>query len=292
MSLPSLSKGVKEESISIHQAAGHDRPAESSLIPGVKPDSPLDITRGAIRAPSPNPSLLSIGDADSILRSHSPGLIPAQQGYGHASRSPQVPRTLKSRVKIFWTTNKGLALVVIAQLFGTLMNVTTRMLEMEGNNGMLHSKPHSQDVVTFISDASIGKGYHPFQILFARMFITVVCASLYMWYTATEHFPWGLREVRPLLIARGLTGFFGVFGMYCESTTYRRAVPHEHNSILSAALSADGSYNRNICAALLLQMGSIPCPINHHLSFPVVRIALLTLQQIHCCICHSPTPPS
>lgn len=25
-----------------------------------------------------------------------------------------------------------------------------------------------------------------------------------------------MKEVRPLLIARGLTGFFGVFGMYCK----------------------------------------------------------------------------
>ena len=48
------------------------------------------------------------------------------------------------------------------------------------------------------------------------MFITVVCASLYMWYKKIEHFPWGMKEVRPLLVARGLTGFFGVFGMYCK----------------------------------------------------------------------------
>jgi hypothetical protein len=66
-----------------------------------------------------------------------------------------------------------------------------------------------------------GEGYHPFQILFARMSITVICSSLYMWHKTTEHFPWGLREVRPLLVARGLTGFFGVFGMYCKSP-----VPH------------------------------------------------------------------
>lgn len=90
------------------------------------------------------------------------------------------------------------------------MNVTTRLLEMEGNDGKATvSKP--SDVLTFI-----GKGYHPFQILFARMFITVVCASWYMWRKKIEHFPWGMREVRPLLIARGLTGFFGVFGMYCK----------------------------------------------------------------------------
>jgi hypothetical protein len=63
-----------------------------------------------------------------------------------------------------------------------------------------------------------GKGYHPFHILFARMGITVLCASVYMWYKSTEHFPFGMREVRSLLIARGLFGFFGVFGMYCKSS--------------------------------------------------------------------------
>ncbi|KAL1597507.1 hypothetical protein SLS59_007539 [Nothophoma quercina] len=56
-----------------------------------------------------------------------------------------------------------------------------------------------------------GKGYHPFHILFARMGITVLCASVYMWYKKTEYFPLGMREVRPLLVARGLFGFFGVF---------------------------------------------------------------------------------
>jgi hypothetical protein len=66
-----------------------------------------------------------------------------------------------------------------------------------------------------------GRGFHPFQILFARMGITVVCSSIYMWRSKTEHFPFGLKAVRPLLIARGLTGFFGVFGMYCKSTSLR-----------------------------------------------------------------------
>jgi drug/metabolite transporter (DMT)-like permease len=46
------------------------------------------------------------------------------------------------------------------------------------------------------------------------MGITVVLASTYMYYTKTPDFPFGAREVRPLLVARGLGGFFGVFGMY------------------------------------------------------------------------------
>lgn len=46
-----------------------------------------------------------------------------------------------------------------AQVFGCLMNVLTRLLEIEGNKG---------------------KGLHPFQILFARMGITMILASSYM----------------------------------------------------------------------------------------------------------------
>lgn len=83
--------------------------------------------------------------------------------------------------------------MLIAQVFGVLMNVTTRLLEVEGNKG---------------------KGLHPFQILFARMSITTLLASTYMWYNKTPHFPFGTREIRWLLIARGLGGFCGVFGMY------------------------------------------------------------------------------
>lgn len=74
---------------------------------------------------------------------------------------------------------------------------------------------HKQDIFGR-ANVPTGKGYHPFQILFARMGITVICSSYYMWYNKTEHFPFGLREVRSLLVARGLMGFFGVFGMYCK----------------------------------------------------------------------------
>ncbi|KAF2117672.1 hypothetical protein BDV96DRAFT_597567 [Lophiotrema nucula] len=151
----------------------------------------LNVTfAGDIRAPSPDPSLISIDDSNNIRLGRNPDYLPVPDG---RTRSPAPPRTWKGKVRLSWTRNKGLVLVLIAQVFGTLMNVTTRMLEVEGNNG---------------------KGLHPFQILFARMGITVLCSSFYMWYKKTEHFPFGLKEVRPLLVARGLFGFFGVFGMY------------------------------------------------------------------------------
>ncbi|KAF2018196.1 hypothetical protein BU24DRAFT_440860 [Aaosphaeria arxii CBS 175.79] len=155
----------------------------------------LNVTLGGgIRASSPAPSLISIDDSNNIRLGRQPDYLPVQYSHRHDSLSPAPrPRTLKGRISAFWKANKGLALVLISQLFGTGMNVTTRMLEVEGNNG---------------------KGYHPFQILFARMSITAIFATLFMWYKKTEHFPFGMREVRPLLVARGLSGFFGVFGMY------------------------------------------------------------------------------
>ena len=54
------------------------------------------------------------------------------------------------------------------------------------------------------------------QIIFARMIITTAFSLLYMWWTKVEHWPLGPREVRGLLVARGLGGFFGVFGLYCK----------------------------------------------------------------------------
>lgn len=192
MSQPSAQNRIQDDDKSGQQLLERERVAGSSLKPDDKAEDTRRVTRGAIRVPSPNPSVVSIDDFNNVRLGRNPDYVPLYHAR-HASRSPAPPQTLKQRIQASWITNKGLALVLMAQFFGTLMNVTTRMLEVEGNNG---------------------KGYHPFQILFARMTLTVLCASLYMWYKKTEHFPFGMKEVRPLLIARGLTGFFGVFGMY------------------------------------------------------------------------------
>ncbi|KAH6639462.1 hypothetical protein C7974DRAFT_388561 [Boeremia exigua] len=182
-----------------YKYAASDQPSESGAAHADKPggnklEGSLNVARGAIRVPSPDPSLLSIDDSNNIRYGRNPDYFPDQNGPRYASTSPAPPpRTAKGRMWAIWYKNKGLFLVLISQFFGTMMNITTRLLEMEGNNG---------------------KGYHPFHILFARMGITVLCASTYMWYKKTEYFPFGMREVRPLLVARGLFGFFGVFGMY------------------------------------------------------------------------------
>ncbi|KAL1956966.1 hypothetical protein VTO42DRAFT_6455 [Malbranchea cinnamomea] len=96
------------------------------------------------------------------------------------------------RVRHVWLMSKGMFMVMLAQFFGASMNTMTRTLQLDG--------PH-------------GKGMNPFQVLFVRMFATVVCSALYMWYAKVPH-PLGVREVRPLLFLRGVSGFLGVFGLY------------------------------------------------------------------------------
>lgn len=119
----------------------------------------------------------------------------------------------------------------------------------------------SSELARCVLIRSTGKGYHPFQILFARMSITVICSSLYMWHKKTEHFPWGLREIRPLLVARGLTGFFGVFGMYCKLLV----LAVWYNNVLQALTAS--SYFWCGATALIAILSWLSCwdtPYLHH----------------------------
>lgn len=108
------------------------------------------------------------------------------------------PTSLWSRFVValhkFYIFNYGAMLVVLAQFFGVGMNVSTQLLETPGSHG---------------------EPMHPYQILFVRQFITASLCTAYGLYTKSiPDFPFGPREVRWLLVSRGLCGFFGVFGMY------------------------------------------------------------------------------
>ena len=145
---------------------------------------------GPIRPLSPDTfSNLSAEEYQELRASRSPSC----NGPHVALPAEPRPHGWSARLRAFYSRNLGLGYMLVAQVFGTMMNVTTRLLEVEGNHR---------------------KGMHPFQILFARMSITVVLASGYMWYKRTPDFPLGMKEVRWLLVARGFGGFFGVFGMY------------------------------------------------------------------------------
>jgi drug/metabolite transporter (DMT)-like permease len=96
----------------------------------------------------------------------------------------------RGAIKRWWDRNQGLVMVTLSQAFGALMNVTTRLLENESSD--------------------IG----PFQILFARMFLTACFCFTWMWWQKVPDFPLGPKGLRWVLVARGVSGFFGIFGLY------------------------------------------------------------------------------
>lgn len=61
---------------------------------------------------------------------------------------------------------------------------------------------------------SSGQSFHPMQLLFVRMVMTTFASSLYMYKYKVQDFPLGPPGVRWLLVLRGLTGFFGIFGIW------------------------------------------------------------------------------
>lgn len=92
----------------------------------------------------------------------------------------------------FWRRNRCVILVALAQFFGAVMNLSARLLELDG------------------------AGMNPFQILFARMSFTTLFCCVYSYKTGVPDFPLGpkISQVRWLLLVRGVSGFFGIFGMW------------------------------------------------------------------------------
>jgi hypothetical protein len=132
---PLLSKSSQYDDKPLQPLNERELEAGSSLKQGDKTDDTLSVHRGAIRrVPSPDPSLISLDDSNNIRFGQNPDFVPLYHE-GYTSRLPVPSRTIKGKIQASWTSNKGLALVLLAQLFGTLMNVTTRILEMEGNSG-------------------------------------------------------------------------------------------------------------------------------------------------------------
>ncbi|KAG9519517.1 hypothetical protein KCU93_g8041, partial [Aureobasidium melanogenum] len=111
--------------------------------------------------------------------------------------------------KSVWRNNKGVFLILLAQATGSTMDAIVRFLQQGGH------------------------GMHPFQVIFARMSITALLSTIYMWYTKVPDFPLGAPAVRGWLILRALAGFFGLFCLYysvhylplAEATVFRFLVP-------------------------------------------------------------------
>lgn len=106
-------------------------------------------------------------------------------------------------VRVAWQRNKGPGLVVLAQFFAALMNVTTRLLETE-SGGMQTPQVSANSRLTNLPPLT----HDDFmQILLARMGITFALCSVYMWWTNTKGFPFGDKKIRKLLHLRGISGF-------------------------------------------------------------------------------------
>ncbi|KAH7235577.1 hypothetical protein BKA59DRAFT_425583 [Fusarium tricinctum] len=114
------------------------------------------------------------------------------------------------RLRDICSKNIGLFYVLLAQLFASIMSMTTRLLE-----------------------TGFETKFHALQIIFVRMLATALICSSYMWHGKVPDFPFGPREVRGLLILRGMAGSAGLFGLYyslsyldvCDATVITFLVP-------------------------------------------------------------------
>jgi drug/metabolite transporter (DMT)-like permease len=101
-----------------------------------------------------------------------------------------LPHTGTSAVGSFFQRNMGLLHIAAAQLFFSMMNLCAKLLSM--------------------GDPPI----NPLEIIFGRMLITWCGAMAYLHYNKIPDHLFGPKDVRLLLILRGVLGFFGLFGIY------------------------------------------------------------------------------
>lgn len=149
--------------------------------------------------------------------------------------------------RTFWANNvlpnAGIFLLLNSQFFNSIMVTTCKLL---------------------VTDKDFDAPIHPLQILFIRMFITYVCCALYMVLTkSVEQAPWGPRDIRYLLVLRGLVGFFGVFGLYyslqylslSDAVAITFLIPMVTGFLAGALLHERYSFLEAICG--LLSLGGV-----------------------------------
>lgn len=118
-------------------------------------------------------------------------------------------RPKPSMWRSIWKDNKGACLILLAELAGASMDAMARYLQQGETK------------------------FHPFQVIVARMGITFILSSAYMWWTKVPDFPLGARSVRAWLLLRASFGFGGLYCLYysvhylplAEATVFRFLVP-------------------------------------------------------------------
>ena len=133
----------------------------------------------------------------------------AHQSIGAPSPSPfnseppkESQHSLRRFSQDYLKPNLGLIYLVAAELFSSLMVVSTKILETD----------HAVDA----NSGEALQPIQPLQILFARMTFTYAAALVYMLinHRKISDAPFGPRKLRPWLLLRGTMGFCSVFGMY------------------------------------------------------------------------------
>ncbi|KAF8883042.1 hypothetical protein BD779DRAFT_899798 [Infundibulicybe gibba] len=123
-----------------------------------------------------------------------PPAPPPAQTRSQSTDVAAIPRTkwrsTFSRAREIIESNAGLLLIVAAQAFLSLVNVAVKKL-------------HSIDPPVSTT-----------QIITVRMGITYACCIIYMLSAGVPDPFLGPKGVRTLLICRGISGFFGLFGIY------------------------------------------------------------------------------
>ncbi|KAG8931000.1 hypothetical protein FRC02_003368 [Tulasnella sp. 418] len=94
----------------------------------------------------------------------------------------------------FFDRNKGLFLIACSQLFGSGMVCIVKLMSSADNEA-------STRVPTF-------------ELIGIRMALTWICATSWMLYNKVPHPILGPPDIRKWLIIRGVSGFFGIFGIY------------------------------------------------------------------------------
>lgn len=167
-------------------ATGESLEPQNLLVPGNFPSPNVGATKLRDPASFDEFRRLSLSPVPSPCPSPVPmGALPALSQDAQLRIDPNASRWWK-----FWIKNKPAILVALSQFFGALMNLSARLLELEGN------------------------GMHPIQVLLMRQSMTAMGCTAYMWYMKTPDFPFGRKEIRPLLLFRGFTGYFGIYGIW------------------------------------------------------------------------------
>lgn len=126
--------------------------------------------------------------------------VPVRFSMASSSPTPKVLSranygAVPTSARVFVGSHIGLFMLLGAQFLASVQGLITRFLAI--------SLPD-------------GRRYHAFEVLFARMSITLVGCVVWMWWNSVEHAPFGRRDVRWLLVARGMGGLVGVYGLYSE----------------------------------------------------------------------------